>query len=53
VAELAARGAFDVDGLITRRYPLDEVGDAYEALARGEITGRAIITMSSNPSSAA
>ncbi|MFN3599942.1 MAG: zinc-binding dehydrogenase [Dietzia sp.] len=31
--------------VITRRYRLDEVDDAYQALARGEIVGRAIIEM--------
>ncbi|MET0782255.1 MAG: zinc-binding dehydrogenase [Microbacterium sp.] len=45
VAALAASGAFDPGALITRRYRLDEADSAYQALARGEITGRAIITM--------
>jgi S-(hydroxymethyl)glutathione dehydrogenase/alcohol dehydrogenase len=45
VAALAASGAFDPGSLITRRYRLDEADEAYRALARGEITGRAIITM--------
>lgn len=45
VAALAASGAFDPAALITRRYRLDEADEAYQALARGEITGRAIITM--------
>ncbi len=45
VAALAASGAFDPGSLITRRYRLDEADEAYQALARGEITGRAIITM--------
>ena len=45
VTKLAASGAFDLANLITRRYSLDEADDAYQALSRGEITGRAIITM--------
>jgi D-arabinose 1-dehydrogenase-like Zn-dependent alcohol dehydrogenase len=31
--------------LITRRYRLDETAEAYAALDRGEINGRAIIVM--------
>ena len=42
---LQLAGGFDPGQLITRRYSLDEADDAYQALARGEITGRAIITM--------
>jgi len=42
---LAAEGGFDVDGLVTRHYPLDEADAAYQALARGEITGRAVVVM--------
>lgn len=45
VIEVAADGAFDYRGVITRRYSLDEANDAYQALSRGEITGRAIITI--------
>jgi Zn-dependent alcohol dehydrogenase len=45
VAKLAASGDFDVNDIITRRYSLDEADDAYQALARGEISGRAIIAM--------
>ncbi|MDF2492098.1 MAG: S-(hydroxymethyl)mycothiol dehydrogenase [Microbacterium sp.] len=44
IVDLARRGAFDIDRLVTRRYALTEAADAYAALARGEITGRAIIT---------
>jgi len=32
---------------VTRRYRLEEAGQAYAALARGEVTGRAIVTMGS------
>jgi len=42
---LAAAGGFDIDGLVTRRYPLAEADAAYQALARGEITGRAVVVM--------
>ena len=45
VTRLASSGAFDVSALITRRYSLEDADEAYQALARGEITGRAIITM--------
>ncbi|MCU1475389.1 MAG: alcohol dehydrogenase [Subtercola sp.] len=45
VVAMAAEGTFDVSHLITRRYGLDDADEAYQALSRGEITGRAIITM--------
>jgi D-arabinose 1-dehydrogenase-like Zn-dependent alcohol dehydrogenase len=45
VVAMAAEGSFDVSHLITRRYGLDDADEAYQALSRGEITGRAIITM--------
>ncbi|GAA3731549.1 zinc-binding dehydrogenase [Streptomyces tremellae] len=45
VVEAAARGGFDAAGLVTRRYSLDEADEAYRALARGEITGRAVVVM--------
>ena len=43
VAALAAAGAFDVGSLVTRRFDLTAADAAYQALARGEITGRAVI----------
>jgi S-(hydroxymethyl)glutathione dehydrogenase/alcohol dehydrogenase len=43
--DLAASGEFDVARAVTRRYPIAEAPDAYAALARGEISGRAIVTM--------
>ncbi|MFC7405665.1 zinc-binding dehydrogenase [Georgenia alba] len=46
VVQAAAAGDFDAVGLVTRRYDLDDVDDAYQALARGEITGRAVVTTS-------
>jgi len=45
VVALAAAGGFDAAGLVTRRYSLDDADAAYQALARGEITGRAVIVM--------
>ncbi len=45
VVELARDGAYASHELISRRFSLDEVDDAYQALGRGEIVGRAIITM--------
>lgn len=49
VTELAGRGGIDLNAAVTRRYPLSQANEAYQALARGEITGRAIITMSGQP----
>jgi S-(hydroxymethyl)glutathione dehydrogenase/alcohol dehydrogenase len=40
---LAAAGAINVDTLISARVPLADAGDAYQALARGEIVGRALV----------
>lgn len=45
VVQLAARGAFEVEQAVSCRYPLEEASEAYNALDRGEIQGRAIITM--------
>jgi S-(hydroxymethyl)glutathione dehydrogenase/alcohol dehydrogenase len=45
VARLAAEGHFDLDGLVSRRFPLERADDAYRALDRGEITGRAVVVM--------
>ena len=36
-------GKFPLDKLVTRRYKLDEINEACDALHAGEITGRAII----------
>ena len=36
-------GRLDIDGLITRRYSLDQINEAYEDLERGEV-GRGVIT---------
>jgi len=45
VLDLAARGVFRPEDVVTRRYHLEQVDEAYRALARGEINGRAIIEM--------
>jgi S-(hydroxymethyl)glutathione dehydrogenase/alcohol dehydrogenase len=36
------QGRIDVGGMVTRKYKLDEINEAYEALARGE-DGRGVI----------
>jgi S-(hydroxymethyl)glutathione dehydrogenase/alcohol dehydrogenase len=40
---LAQQGSIDPAAVVGRRYELDAVNDAYQALARGEIVGRAIV----------
>jgi succinate semialdehyde reductase (NADPH) len=40
---LAETGAVDIDAQISMRVPLDQAGDAYQALDRGEIVGRALV----------
>jgi S-(hydroxymethyl)glutathione dehydrogenase/alcohol dehydrogenase len=45
VLALAARGQVSVSQPITRRYRLEQVDEAYATLNRGEIVGRAIVTM--------
>jgi succinate semialdehyde reductase (NADPH) len=45
VLGLAARGQVSVSRPITRRYRLEQADEAYAALNRGEIVGRAIVTM--------
>jgi S-(hydroxymethyl)glutathione dehydrogenase/alcohol dehydrogenase len=45
VLALASRGAIDLSRVVTRRYPLDAADEAYAALNRGEIVGRAIVVM--------
>jgi S-(hydroxymethyl)glutathione dehydrogenase/alcohol dehydrogenase len=42
IIRLAARGTFRPEVIVTKRFPLVEADDAYQALARGEIVGRAI-----------
>jgi succinate semialdehyde reductase (NADPH) len=44
IIRLASRGVFKTERVVTRRFPLAEVDAAYQALNRGEIVGRAIVT---------
>ncbi len=44
IIRLVEEGVLNVERPITRRFPLENVNDAYEALGRGEIVGRALIT---------
>jgi len=45
VIAMSTEGSLDVGRLVTRQFSLEDADEAYRALARGEITGRAIITM--------
>ena len=45
VMALAVGGEIDLGAAISRRFSLDQAGEAYGLLARGEIVGRAIIEM--------
>ncbi|SDT37065.1 zinc-binding dehydrogenase [Microlunatus soli] len=45
VIDLAAQGKINIADAVSRSYRLDQVNDAYAALGRGEIRGRAVITM--------
>ncbi len=44
ILNLVERGVVDVSPkIITRRYSIEQVNDAYDALGRGEVVGRALI----------
>jgi S-(hydroxymethyl)glutathione dehydrogenase/alcohol dehydrogenase len=43
IIRLAARGIFRPEAMVTQRFPLAEADAAYQALARGDIVGRAIV----------
>jgi len=43
IIRLAERGIFHPEKMVTKRYALSEADAAYQALARGEIVGRAIV----------
>jgi S-(hydroxymethyl)glutathione dehydrogenase/alcohol dehydrogenase len=43
ILRLAARGTFRPEAVVTTRFPLAEADAAYNALARGDIVGRAIV----------
>jgi S-(hydroxymethyl)glutathione dehydrogenase/alcohol dehydrogenase len=42
---MVSGGIVEPEQVITRRYTLHQADEAYQALARGEIVGRAIIEM--------
>jgi succinate semialdehyde reductase (NADPH) len=48
VLQLAAEGKIDLERLITRRVPLVDASGTYDALARGEIVGRAVVDLASS-----
>ena len=41
--EIAAQGGVDLRGAITRRFTLDEAGEAYSLMQQRKITGRGIV----------
>ena len=43
IIRLAAQGIFRPETMVTQRFALDDADAAYQALARGEIVGRAIV----------
>jgi S-(hydroxymethyl)glutathione dehydrogenase/alcohol dehydrogenase len=43
ILRLAASGTFRLETFVTRRYPLAGAEEAYQALNRGEIAGRAVV----------
>jgi S-(hydroxymethyl)glutathione dehydrogenase/alcohol dehydrogenase len=43
--KLVARGEVGTEQLVTERFGLAQAGDAYAALSRGEITGRAMVVL--------
>jgi S-(hydroxymethyl)glutathione dehydrogenase/alcohol dehydrogenase len=43
IIRLAARGVFRPETMVTQRFTLEEAEAAYQALARGDIVGRAIV----------
>lgn len=46
VVRMAAAGAIDYQGIVTRRFPLEEAGKGYDLLKAGQIQGRAVVDMS-------
>lgn len=43
IVRLAAQGVFRPESMVTERFSLDDADAAYQALARGDIVGRAIV----------
>lgn len=48
VVDLAARGSFDPDALVTDVFSLEDVNEAYSRLDGGDILGRAVVSMGSS-----
>ena len=44
MVDLYMRGRLQLDPLLSRAYPLDEINEAYEALERGEVA-RSVLLM--------
>ena len=44
ILELYLQGKLDLDSLVSRRYPLDEINEAFEALRSGEVA-RSVLTI--------
>lgn len=44
VVDLYLRDELDIDGIVQRRYPLDDINEGFEALGRGE-DGRGVIVL--------
>ena len=42
LVDLYLKGRIEIDGLIVRRYPLEQINEGFEALERGE-DGRGVI----------
>ncbi|MFI5450415.1 MAG: hypothetical protein ACHQ03_11700 [Candidatus Bathyarchaeia archaeon] len=43
---MAERRMIDLDNVITRKFTIDQVNEAYAALNRGDIVGRSIVQIS-------
>jgi Zn-dependent alcohol dehydrogenase len=41
---MVREGELDLQALVTRRYPFDQINDAVSALEHGEVLGRCIVT---------
>ena len=46
VVDLASRGVIDYKSVVSRRLPLAQAGEGYEALRNRQIQGRAVVDMS-------
>lgn len=44
ILELYREGKLDLDGLVSRRYPLDQINEAFDALRNGEVS-RSVLTI--------